>query len=599
MSICLKFVLLLSVVTVSVKSNRPHGYSPRKVQRRQTEPCDPSERFRRPDGTCNNLQNPLFGSAGSPMLRFLPNAYDDGVSSPRNTGRNGYPLISPRKISLNAHGASGATSDVTLMVMQWGQFLDHDISVAPHDADPGCCESDEPECFNIQIPLDDDYFRERDCMPFIRSLRTDVNGSAEQMNALTAFIDGSMIYGSSAEHMKELRDPAGGLLRYKSVYGSKYLPEAADDACRNVTGEHCFEAGDERVNEQPGLQAFHTIFMREHNRIANGLRKRNRHWDYNQIFEVARDIVATEIQHITYNDFLPLVLGPVFMEVYSLKSDSFTYNEEKNPGIRNEFATAAFRFGHSLIPEEINGNNEVLMLKDLFFKPTPVLESLDELSAGLSKDKSMAMDRQFSHSITRHLFQEEERTGFDLIALNIQRGRDHGIQPFNQYRNLCSGIPYKKLEQLFPGDTRAQASYEHIDDVDLFTGGVSEAPVEGGLVGPTFACLMGVQFNFLKHCDRFFYLNRNRPNPFNSDQRRDIMKISLAKIICDNTEINRLQENVFLPASRSNSERDCRDIPGIDLDNWIDHTGGAGGVTDGKSDGEKQDGSPRPRRDMP
>ncbi|GFR67251.1 peroxidase [Elysia marginata] len=315
--------------------------------RRQTTPCEPDEKFRRADGRCNNLENPDWGSAGSTMPRILPNAYD---------------------------------------------------------VDPDCCTNEQPECFNIPIPQDDEYFTDRNCMPLVRSTTTDVNGVAEQSNSLTAYIDGSMVYGSSAEHMAELRDSDGGRLKDVVTRRHSYLPPAVDAACRNETGEHCFEAGDERVNEQPGLAAIHTIFMREHNRLADGLRRRNRNWDSDQIFEV--------------------------------------------------------RFGHSLIPEELAVNNQVLMFKDLFFKPTAVLNSMDRLTESICGDEAMAMDRQFSHSVTRHLFQEEERRGFDLVALNLQRGRDHGLQPLNAYRKICSGTPFTDLSQLFPDDATAQAVYE-------------------------------------------------------------------------------------------------------------------------------------------
>ena len=63
------------------------------------------------------------------------------------------------------------------------------------------------------------------------------------------------------------------------------------------------------MNEQIGLTAMHTIWMREHNRIANALADCNRHWDDARIYEETRRIIIAQVQHITYNEFVPLLLG--------------------------------------------------------------------------------------------------------------------------------------------------------------------------------------------------------------------------------------------------------------------------------------------------
>ncbi|GFO02050.1 chorion peroxidase [Plakobranchus ocellatus] len=544
------------------------------ILRRDTSPCQASEKYRRPDGRCNNLRNPEWGSTNIPLTRVLPNAYKDDKSIPRITGVGGGILPGPRTVSVNCHGPSEKRADVTLMVMQWGQFLDHDVDLTPH-ASLECCEEPDinrPECFNINIPPDDEFFRGRRCMPFIRSDREPIKGVEQQINTITAFVDGSNVYGSSAEEITNLRGRGGRLRRTDVGEKFHFLPVGKDDDCRNETGEFCFLAGDERVNEQPGLAAMHTLFMREHNRVADELRRRFG-WSSDTVFEEARKIVGAEIQHITYSEFLPIVLGSDFMRTNGLEvSQPFKYDEHLDPSISNEFATAAYRFGHSLIPEEILVNNEVLQFKKLFFKPAPVLKTMSELSDSLGKTRAMAMDRQFSESVTQHLFEEEDRTGEDLVARNIQRGRDHGLRPYKDYRDKCSNSRSTSLDlhDLFGDDRLALSTYAYAEDVDLFTGGVSEDPIEGGLVGPTFACLIANQFKSLRDGDRFFYLNDDGPQKLTNAQRKEIKKVRLSNIVCDNSENEKIQKNVFMPEGRGNSEMPCTDLPRMDLSKWSD-----------------------------
>ena len=127
--------------------------------------------------------------------------------------------------------------------------------------------------------------------------------------------------------------------------------------------------GDNRVNEQPGLTVFHTVWVREHNRLAEQLAYLNPHWDDERLYQEARKIVIAENQHVTYNEWLPLVLGTDYMAELDILPVTYGYNNnydpkviiiivisdafiiiiQVNPAILNSFAAAAFRFGHSLI----------------------------------------------------------------------------------------------------------------------------------------------------------------------------------------------------------------------------------------------------------
>ena len=114
-----------------------------------------------------------------------------------------------------------------------------------------------------------------------------------------------------------------------------------------------FFPGDARCNEQPQLTVMHNIWLREHNRVASQLALMNSHWDDERLYQESRRIVGAVMQHITYNEWLPIVLGMEYMDDNGMmpQKEGFdgNYDDDVEPSITNAFATAAFRFGHSLV----------------------------------------------------------------------------------------------------------------------------------------------------------------------------------------------------------------------------------------------------------
>lgn len=115
----------------------------------------------------------------------------------------------------------------------------------------------------------------------------------------------------------------------------------------------CFNTGEDRGNENLGLIAVHTLFMREHNRIASELSRLNPSWNDQTLFFETRKILIAIYQHIIFNEWLPLIIGPDYVKtlnLFSLNGTAFyqQYDPNINPSIANEFATAAFRYGHSM-----------------------------------------------------------------------------------------------------------------------------------------------------------------------------------------------------------------------------------------------------------
>ncbi len=292
----------------------------------------------------------------------------------------------------------------------------------------------------------------------------------------------------------------------------------------------------------------------------------NPHWNDEALYQEGRRIMSAVTQHITFNEFLPRIIGWNYMNLYDLRVRTEGYSEQYdstcNPGIFNEFATAAFRFGHSLIrpmltrmsPEwrEIHSH---IRLRDGFFNPDMLYEAamIDEMMRGLVATPMENQDQFISGEITNHLFEERRIpfSGLDLAALNIQRGRDHGLRPYNEYRVACNLERADDFDDLakeisFDVIKRLRQVYESVEDIDLFTGGLSETPLQGALVGPTFACVIGIQFQKLKKCDRFWYENPAASTKFSEAQLTEIRKITLAKVICENCDIvGDIQKSIF------------------------------------------------------
>ncbi|XP_069702687.1 salivary peroxidase/catechol oxidase-like isoform X3 [Periplaneta americana] len=566
-----------------------------------------AERYRSADGSCNNLQNERWGRAGTALQRVLPPKYGDGVNSPR-VAANREELPSARVVSTQfATEADIPYDNYTLLVMQWGQFLDHDLTHTPisrgqSGAGLSCCREGKviqqdlrhPDCFPISLPQNDHIFApfgER-CMEFVRSLpapRPECNfGPREQMNQVTGYLDGSNIYGSNLNSQQTLRERRGGRLAIQNFKGRQLLPENRGECTDDEEILACFKAGDSRVNEQVELAVMHTIWMREHNRVAGELARLNPNWGDETLFQEARRIVVAEMQHITYNEWLPVVLGRDYMDKFELspRDNGFTklYDDTLNPSITNVFATAAFRFGHSLIQSHMQGFTRFgnvrqnLELSHHQFTPFVLYEdgALDNFVRGLSTQPSQRFDRFFSKQLTDHLFQGDLDFGLDLVALNIQRGRDHGLPPYNDWREVC-GLPraksWENLQDVMDAQSVAalRALYPSVDEIDLFVAAVAEKPLPGALLGQTFVCLVGDQFARLRRGDRFFYEEGGQPSTFTSQQLEQIRKANLARVLCDNSDdIALMQPLAFFQASFLNQRVPCssESIPRMNLNAW-------------------------------
>lgn len=575
------------------------------------------ERYRTFDGSCNNLNHTGWGKSNTPYTRILPPDYEDGISELRKTGVTSRQLPNPRTVSLaSIRWSERADSKASVMLMQWGQFIDHDLTLAattpmltPQGVSIDCCNRKlltdarfkHPACISVLLPDNDPFYARFNvgCMNLVRSAPSPPIGcrlrAREQLNQLTHFLDASQIYGNDEQQALSLRLFQGGLLKSSRINGNEFLPfdGRVGEGCILPTagirrGMRCFVAGDNRVNELTGLVTTHAMFLREHNRIAKLLWSLNPTWPDEEIYQEARRIVVAELQHITYNEWLPLILGPIIMRDFKLELSqtnggySLDYDPTTDPSIINEFAAAAYRL-HSLVQGSFNFQTEdgqlvqQFKLRNIFNNPASLYRegNYDSCIHSMINEPAQSLDNHFTEEITNHLFQDTNSSfGMDLVTINIQRGRDHGLPGYNFFRQACGLSKLQSFRQLDnvmvegAGQLFSQL-YAHVDDIDLFIAGNYEKKLKDAMVGPVFACIIGEQFRRLRAGDRYWYENGNQAGAFTPSQLSEIKHASLARIICDNSDnIERTQPLAFLRPTEWNPKIPCEQIPWIDLRHW-------------------------------
>jgi len=505
------------------------------------------------DGSDNNAANSTWGAAGTQLIRISPVDYPGDGSGSTMLGLPTRP--NPRDISnavfqqlLNMPNSRGMTNGV----WQWGQFIDHDLDLT----------GSNPAETSLLMSPGDPYGVTM--IPFERSVVAAGTGTSganprQHPNLITSYLDGSMVYGSDAIRAAALRTGVDGLLKMSG--GGSLLPLNTDPGLGTVgmadggglAGPTLFVAGDVRANEQLGLTAIHTLFAREHNRLAGQLKGNNPGWTDEQLYQTARRIVGAEIQAITYNEFLPALLGS-----YAPTAQAYNYNPATNAAIATEFSTALFRVGHTMLSADLflAGDNGAglgsLGLRESFFSPSVILNDptvIEHLLMGLATTQSQEIDAKIVDDVRSFLFTPNSGPGIDLASLNIQRGRDHGLPGYNAVRaayNLPTADGFDDITSDLALQATLQTLYGTVDNVDVWVGALAEDHVADTSVGELVMAGLVDQFERARDGDAFFFYGDQDLQSYEIKEIMNLESLTFMDIMVWNTELNGMPPSFFM-----------------------------------------------------
>jgi peroxidase len=449
------------------------------VPRQDTVPLPSLLAFEAPPGTGNEWQQRVCNACN--------NSWDFGTDER---------LVSNEIFAQNA--SIPDPRSLSSMVPFWGQVIDHDIVRSQSNASDG----------SFSIPMTP---IESILLNTTRNAHRKVNGCRETVTEITPTIDASFLYGGFGQNalLAELRADSGTACRLRTSAGNLLLLHPTDPTS--------FLSGDVRNTEHSVLASFHTLFMREHNRLCSVLDTLRPSWTEEQKFWKARQVVVAKVQHITYAEWIPTFFG---QEAHLLSSVS-----TQGTGVRMgmEFSVAAYRAGHSMIPDSVGD----FMLPQLFFNRSLVIEhGIEPFLSGAYQQNAERMDKYVIDGLRNFLFMAPGmQMGEDLVTRNLFRNRELGMLSYTEIAS-CFGFTTQNNEQ------------------EAFIGLLSEELASQSSLPPGIARIMAEQFKRLRDNDPKFYLSNI--HEIGAHFIAEITATSMATIIRANTELENVPDNVFV-----------------------------------------------------
>jgi hypothetical protein len=352
-------------------------------------------------------------------------------------------------------------------------------------------------------------------------------------------------------------------------------------------------AGDHRPNENVALTAVHTVWHREQNFQAERIKVLHPEWSDEQVFQAARIIQIAEYQRVVFSEFAEAMSGPIPGPSHGFGG----YNPGVNPGISEEFAGAMYRVGHSMINETIPftdsaGHTQDVPLFSAFVNPA-MFDGTDPLTHGVGGAAAIiagevqAPHQRIDEQVVEVIRSKLLGTPLDLYSANIERGREAGVPTLNEFRryvsengsliqqagqasNYATSLP-EQVPNLAPYATWAEfgqhlrgtpgqqsellaefkavygAEDIHVNDVDLFVGGLAEAADGKSQMGSTFTWIFQEQLDRLQEGDRFYYFNQLKDAPL---LLADIGSQHFSDIVMRNTGLDHQHYAIFKVSER-------------------------------------------------
>ncbi|XP_067829644.1 dual oxidase 2 [Heptranchias perlo] len=485
------------------------------------------------DGWYNNLAYHNRGSAGAPFMRLLPARYADGVYQALKE-----PDVPNARIisDIISNGSSGLRSvkNNTVLSVFFGYHVMFEIFDTRHPACP-------PEFLDVPIPAGDSVFDPNETgnvrLLYQRNGWDSHSGQSPnnpriQVNDVTAWIDGSSIYGSSHSWCDELRSFSGGRLASDS---DPLLPKLSTgklpmwnhpDPSTGQTGRQGFyDFGNTAANENPFIMAESIIWFRYHNYLASQCAAQNSSWSDEDIFQHARKWVIAAFQNIVLYEWLPKYLGRNL-------SNYTGYKKFVDPGISPEFQAAAMRFGATMVPPGVYMRNRtcafrnvtnvyhtespaIRMCNNFWSRRKPNLQTsadVDELIFGMASQIAEKEDNIIVEDLRDYMYGPLKFSRSDLMALTIHYGRDNGLPTFNAARQAFQLPPIRQWEEINPNLANEQQlfgnltkQYGDISKLELWPGGLLES---NGGPGELFTKIMIEQFERIRDGDRYWFENQ-------------------------------------------------------------------------------------------
>lgn len=505
------------------------------------------------DGSGNNLHG---GVRFDPYVRVTVASYGNATGTVWDVPNASGGADDPRAIS-NAVMATSvnkpAHEGVNEMFQFFGQFITHDIA-GSRGGNTESVSGLDPAVFGGT---------------FARDAYVSTNGARAQVDIQTAFMDLSQVYGPSDSVNALLRDPTSA----KMIVGSDGLmPRAADVAAKHgITAAEAadgtlgalnfgngpvgFVGGDGRLNQQAQLLADQTVFLRNHNWHVDQLEQLHAGWSTERVYQTARALNEADFQHVVYDEYLKKLVGENALSTYG------GFKADVDPRIINEWTTVAFRFGHdqaSATDAKLgeDGKGTTVSLGDNFtqsFLGGGITSSadLDLWVRGELAQAAQEIDGKVSDGVRQQLF----GLGFDLAAVDIARGDDHGVGNYNALRAGLGLSTYKTFASfaaangIDSGTLKALKTVygNDIGQLDSIVGTLLEKEAKGSMLGQTGTILTVMQFENTRDGDKFWYQERFADHPELIDA---IQHTSLADILARTTGVSHVYHDAFAAAAR-------------------------------------------------